>query len=137
MRGAYSAGALAAMEDVGLSHVFDSVYAESAGATNACYFLAEQASYGPRIYTEDLASRRFFNPLRVGRTLDIEYAIDVVVKRVKPLNVQKVLASASDLYVAVTSATTGASRLLDVRVPLLTPSKPLPQSCRFLMERLW
>jgi predicted patatin/cPLA2 family phospholipase len=123
MRGVYSGGCLVAMEELGLAGVFDQVYGESAGAINACYFLAGQGAFGIRIYLDDLTSLKFANPLRFGTMLDLDYAIDVVVKSLKPLNVQRVLASPSDLYIAVTSLKTGQSRLIDVkreRLPLLT-----------------
>src|SRR5262245_6066897 len=50
MRGAISAGALVALERLGLTSAFDEVLGESAGALNACYFLAGAAALGARIY---------------------------------------------------------------------------------------
>jgi len=73
MRGVVSAGALIAMERVSLTSVFDEVYGESAGAINACYFLAGKAAFGGRIYLEDLISSRFINPLRPGKILDMDF----------------------------------------------------------------
>src|ERR1035438_807636 len=123
MRGVYSGGVLVAMEGMGLTGVFDEVYAESAGATNSCYFLAGQAKYGSAIYLDDLTSLRFVNPFRLGRIIDIDFAIDVVVKSVKPLDVARVLASGSGLHIAITSALNGDARLVDAKrdgIPLLT-----------------
>jgi predicted patatin/cPLA2 family phospholipase len=122
MRGVISGGALVAMERLGLSDVFDEVYGESAGAINACYFLAHQASFGITIYLEDLPSLRFVNPLRLGRMLDLDYAIDEVVAHVKPLDVERVLQSRSRLSIAVTKADDATTRMVDVkkeRIPLL------------------
>jgi predicted patatin/cPLA2 family phospholipase len=123
MRGVVSGGALVAMERLGLCGVFDEVYGESAGAINSCYFLAKQAKFGSAIYLEDLTSLKFVNPLRVGTIIDLDYAIDVVVTSVKPLNVAAVLSSPSKLYIALTNALTGEARLVDVKrehIPLLT-----------------
>jgi predicted patatin/cPLA2 family phospholipase len=123
MRGVYSGGVLVAMEALGLTGVFDEVYGESAGATNSCYFLAGQAKFGSAIYLDDLTSSKFFNPCRIGKIIDIDYAIDVVVKCIKPLDVDRVLASGSGLHIAVTSALNGDARLVDAKrdgVPLLT-----------------
>lgn len=123
MRGIYSGGLLVGMEELGLADVFDQVYGESAGAINACYFLAGQGAFGIRIYLEDLTSLKFVNPLRFGTMLDVGYAIDVVVKSVKPLDVERVLRSPSDLYIAVTHGVTGQARVIDVKregIPLLT-----------------
>jgi predicted patatin/cPLA2 family phospholipase len=123
MRGVYSGGVLVAMEQMGLTSVFDEVYGESAGAINSCYFLAGQAKYGSAIYLDDLTSLRFVNPFRIGKIIDLDYAIDVVVKFVKPLDVGRVLASRSGLHIAITSALTGEARLVDAKregIPLLT-----------------
>ena len=81
MRGVVSGGALIAIERVGLTSVFDEVYGESARAINACYFLAGKAAFGGWIYLEDLTSFRFINPLRRGRTLDVDALIDEVMER--------------------------------------------------------
>jgi predicted patatin/cPLA2 family phospholipase len=123
MRGVYSGGALVALDRLGFNSVFDEVYAESAGAINACYFLSGQAQLGIRIYLEDLQTLRFVNPLRTTAVLDVDYVADVVLSQRKPLDASAVLASRSDLFVALTSALDGSARLVDVKreqVPLLT-----------------
>ena len=45
MRGVISCAALMALEELGMTDVFDEVYGASAGAVNAAYFLAGQAAY--------------------------------------------------------------------------------------------
>jgi predicted patatin/cPLA2 family phospholipase len=123
MRGVYSGGALVALEQLGFGKVFDEVYAESAGAINACYFLAGQTKLGIRIYLEDLQTPRFVNPLRFRAILNIDYVADVVLSHTKPLDVNAVLAARSHLFVALTNALDGAPRLVDTKrdsLPLLT-----------------
>ena len=123
MRGVYSGGVLVALDELGLNSVFDEVYAESAGAINACYFLSGQASMGIRIYTEDLQTLRFLNPLRARSIINIDYVTDVVLAHVKPLDMNAVLASKSNLFVAITNALDGSPRLVDVKhenLPLST-----------------
>jgi predicted patatin/cPLA2 family phospholipase len=122
MRGVISGGILVALEKLGLNSVFDEVYGESAGAINACYFLASQAAFGSRIYLEDLATPRFINPFRVNKIIDIDFLIDHVMTKVKPLCVNKVLYSRSKLFVSITNANNGTARVVDVKkedVPLL------------------
>jgi len=122
MRGVISGGALVGLEQAGLTGVFDEVYGESAGAINACYFLAGQAEFGCRIYAEYLASTRFVNPLRLGAILDIGYAIYDVVGGSMKLDVDAVLRGPSRLFVALTEVERGVSRLVDVKsegIPLL------------------
>jgi predicted patatin/cPLA2 family phospholipase len=123
MRGIYSGGALVALDQAGFTSVFDEVYAESAGAINACYFLAGQAQMGIRIYTEDLQTTRFINPLRTKAVINVDYIADVVLAQRKPLDTGRVLSSRSNLFVAITNALDGSSRLVDVKretPPLLT-----------------
>jgi predicted patatin/cPLA2 family phospholipase len=122
MRGVLSCGVLIALEHLGLSVVFDEVYGESAGAINACYFLAAQVAFGGRIYLEDLPSRRFINPLRVNKVLDIDFLIDQVMTHVKPWPVDKVFQARARLFVSLTNAHDGTARVVDVQhehMPLL------------------
>jgi predicted patatin/cPLA2 family phospholipase len=122
MRGVISGGALVALEKLGLCGVFDEVYGESAGAINACYFLAGQAEFGSRIYADYLSTLRFVNPLRLGTILDIGYAIYDVVGGSMRLDCDAVLRSPSRMFVALTEVERGVSRLVDVKsegIPLL------------------
>jgi predicted patatin/cPLA2 family phospholipase len=122
MRGVLSCGALIALEHLDLSAVFDEVYGESAGAINACYFLAAQVAFGGRIYLEDLPSPRFINPLRIHKILDIDFLIDHVMTYVKPLQVDKVLQARARLFISLTNAYNGTARVVDVKyesIPLL------------------
>ena len=122
MRGAISGGALVAMEHLGLSAVFDEVYAESSGAINSCYFLARQGDFGSAIYPDYLSSRRFVNPLRFGRVIDVDYAVRQVVGERRRLDVKGVLSAPSRLFVPLTDMRDGTSRLVDVKgedIPLL------------------
>ena len=114
MRGIYSGGALVKLDQLGFSSVFDDVYAESAGAINACYFLAGQAEIGITIYTEDLQTQRFINPLRPRAMLNVDYIAITVLRHVKPLDTEKVMKSRSRLFVAITNALDGSPRLVDV-----------------------
>jgi predicted patatin/cPLA2 family phospholipase len=123
MRGVMSGGSLIAMERLGLTSVFDEVYAESAGAINACYFLGGEAAFGGRIYLEDLTSIRFINPMRRGKLLDVDFLVDHVMSRVKPLPLERVLQARSRLFVSLTNVNDGTRRVVDVKkesVPLLT-----------------
>jgi len=122
MRGVVSGGALMALERLGLSGAFDEVHAESAGAINASYFLAGQTEFGSSIYRENLSSLRFVNPFRVGRILNVDYAIDEVVGKAKRLDTERVRTSPSDFFISLTDTAKGVRRVIDVRTsetPLL------------------
>ncbi|MDP2996870.1 MAG: patatin-like phospholipase family protein [Bryobacterales bacterium] len=123
MRGVISGGVLVAMERLGLTDVFDEVYGESAGAINACYFLAGQADFGASIYRDNLSSRKFVHPFRFGRILDLDYAIDQVVGKIKALDCEKVKRARSKLFVSLTNTQDGTGRIVDFQnenIPLLT-----------------
>ena len=115
MRGVISGGALIALERLGLTSAFDEVYGESAGAINACYFLAGATAFGGRIYREDLTSLRFINPVRRGKILDMDFLVDEVMTRIKPLPVERVMHSRSRLFVSITNARDGTGRVVDVK----------------------
>jgi predicted patatin/cPLA2 family phospholipase len=105
MRGVVSAGMVSALEDLGMTHAFDAVYGSSAGAINAAYFLAGQAKVGTSIYYEDINNRRFID-LRRALTrrpiVDLDFLIDEIARRRKPLAIDRVLGARSPLSVIAT-----------------------------------
>jgi predicted patatin/cPLA2 family phospholipase len=122
MRGVVSAGSLLALDQLGFREVFDEVYAASAGGVNAAYFLSGQGTLGMTVYFDDIANRRFINPWRVLKIVDVDYAYDDVVARRKPLDDGAVRASPVRFFLSVTDARSGANELLDVR----TRPEPIP-----------
>jgi predicted patatin/cPLA2 family phospholipase len=116
MRGVVSAGMVAGLEDAGFGQVFDAVYGSSAGALNGAYFLAGQAAFGARIYSEDINNRRFIDlsrPLRGQPIVDLDYLIDDVTMRRKTLRVDRVLESATPLVVMATDVASARPTPLD------------------------
>ena len=115
MRGVYSMGCLAELESRGLSDAFDVVVGASAGAINGAYFLAGQANEAVRIYVDLLSSRRFVNPLRIWKIVNIDYYVDVVLKDLAPLNVPAIFASPTRLDVVLTDAETAEAVIVSNR----------------------
>ena len=119
MRGAVSAGMVAGLESIGLLHCFDTVYGSSAGTINGAYFIAGQARYCTTIYYQDINNRTFINLARLfGDTpaLSLEFLLDAVAERIKPLHWDKVINSPIPL-IAV------ASSLIDGRAVALSSFK--------------
>lgn len=98
MRGAVSAGAAAAINLLGLSDAFDSVYGSSAGALIAAFFVSRQLN-GTIIYSDVIprAGKRFLDRgqllnamgLPVGENrpvLNLEYLLDDVIRNTVPLD---------------------------------------------------
>jgi predicted patatin/cPLA2 family phospholipase len=132
MRGIYSAGSLLGLEFLDLHDVFDHVYGTSAGAINAAYYLAHQGSFGITIYYQDINGCKFINPLRLTKIADIDYVYDEVIPRKKPLDVERILASRSRFFIALTDVDTGKSFLVQAQeastplVRILKASAALP-----------
>jgi predicted patatin/cPLA2 family phospholipase len=117
MRGVFSCGSGIALELLGLTRAFDEVYACSSGAINAAYFVAGQAAYSVSIYYDEVNNRDFINPLRINNILNMDFLFDEVIKKRKPLDVGRVLASPSKLRISITDANTGAGFLIDAQDP--------------------
>jgi predicted patatin/cPLA2 family phospholipase len=115
MRGVVSAGMVSALEALGLTHAFDAVYGSSAGAINAAYFLAGQASLGTTIYYEDINNRRFISMTRAFSRrpiLDLTFLLDDVMVRRKRLDAGRVLCGPTPFTILATSVETGSAAAL-------------------------
>lgn len=115
MRGIYSMGALAALEDAGLQGAFTVVVGTSAGAIDSAYFLAGQTQEALKLYAEQLSNRRFVNRWRLNKIVDIDYLVDVVMKQKLPLNLEALYKSATLLEVVVANAETGEEEVFTNR----------------------
>src|SRR5262244_248370 len=78
MRGVISCAALMALEELGMTSVFDEVYGASAGAVNAAYFLAGQAALATTIYYQKVNSTRFIRRLWHRPIVNIDALFDSV-----------------------------------------------------------
>ena len=113
MRGSTTAGGALALAHLGLSGLFDDVYATSAGVMNAAYYLSRQEDMGITIYFDDLATRAFYNPWRCWKVLDVDYVMEDVVKGRKRLDLERLRQSPSRLHVALLDRSTGESIVVD------------------------
>jgi predicted patatin/cPLA2 family phospholipase len=129
MRSVCSGAGAAALAQLGLSAAFDEVYATSAAVMNASYFLSDQPLLGMSVYFENCRNGRFKNPWRFWKVIDVDYIIDRVAAVEKPLDVNRVMASPSTLYISVCDSRTGEI----VNVNTRTASTPLLDVCRAAM----
>lgn len=109
MRGVVSAGMTAALEHLGMADCFDEVYGASAGAFNAAFLLAGQAAYLTALYLHGFGDPRFVSvrrALRKGPALELDYVIDDVWTRQRPLRFDRILASRISLHCTATDADT-------------------------------
>jgi predicted acylesterase/phospholipase RssA len=123
MRGVISCAGLMALEDLGMTDIFDEVYGASAGAVNAAYFLAGQAAYATSIYYQKINNTRFIRRLWHRKIVDIDDLFDSIIAGDRPLRIDRVLASKSRLFVTIADASTGEAFLglaQSSETPLLT-----------------
>ncbi len=117
MRGVYSMGALAALEEMGFCQCFDHLVGSSAGALNGAYFLTGQAAYGVETYIHYLSKKSFVNPFRVKRIVDIDYLVDQIGKRIRPLHLDTLLDSPTTLHISLTDHSHARTRWVTNRTP--------------------
>jgi len=117
MRAVYSMWALAALEEMGFGQCFDHVAGSSAGALNGAYFITGQASYGVETYIHYLTQRSFVNPLRLKRMVDIDYLVDHIGKKARPLRINKLLSAHTMLHISLTKCSDGQPRYVTNRTP--------------------
>lgn len=113
MKGAYGAGAVAALEALNYTKVFANVVGVSSGAPTAAYFLSGEVEKGIRVYTEDVCKRKFINVWRFWNQVNTFYVAGTLRGVTgKGVSSNKVLAAPSCLYIAVADFKTGKPILL-------------------------
>jgi len=112
MSGVAGAGAMIALQDLGLTHAFDAIYTYSAGFANASYLLGDATRLGTSIYYEDLIGRRFINLWRFWRIMDVRYLV-YVMKQIKPLPVARILQSSTELFIRLWNVGAGRTEYVE------------------------
>jgi predicted patatin/cPLA2 family phospholipase len=122
MRGAYSGGMVRALEEAGLRESFDEIFGTSAGAFNAVAFATGEGAGAAAIYADDLSGTRFIDFRRPltgrGRLIHLDYLINDVLVRSKPLDLDALSDSAVPVRPVATNAVTLAAHAFDdLRTP--------------------
>lgn len=111
MRGVVSAGMTAAIEQLGFTNAFDEVHGASAGAFNAAFLIAGQASYLAGLYQHGFGNPRFVSVRRVlrGRSLfNMDYVVNEVWRTQRPLRTDRILESEIKLHCTATDVESAA-----------------------------
>ncbi|HEY2769456.1 MAG TPA: patatin-like phospholipase family protein [Solirubrobacteraceae bacterium] len=109
MRGVVSAGMTAAIEQLGLRDAFDEVHGASAGAFSGAFLLAGQAAYLTSLFCCGFGDPKFVGVLRLvrsGALFDMDYVIDEVWTKQRPLRFDALLTSGIDFHATATDADT-------------------------------
>jgi predicted patatin/cPLA2 family phospholipase len=112
MRGVVSAGMASALDQLGLREAFDEVHGASAGAFNGAFFMAGQAAYMTSLYWRGFGDPRFVSLRRAlkgeGPAFDMDYVVDGIWARGRPLRIDVLLETAAELHCTATDADTAA-----------------------------
>ncbi|MGQ4597419.1 patatin-like phospholipase family protein [Nocardia sp. R6R-6] len=109
-RGAYSSGMVSALEELGLTAVFDAVYGTSAGAINGAWLLSGRAIRGMRSWTDPVIMRRAVDPARLLRgrpAFDLRYLVHQVYDGIEPMDFEAILANSTTFHPIATDIRTG------------------------------
>lgn len=112
MRGVYTGGALLALHLVRATRVFDVAYGTSSGAVNVGHFLSGNGHLKVATYYKALVDGKFFHPLRLHRVVDIDFFVDHVLRRMIPLELERVLAANTPLRIALLNCTDGCGEVV-------------------------
>src|ERR1700761_5881493 len=99
----------AAIEQLGLTNAFDEVHGASAGAFNAAFLIARQASYLTGLYQHGFGNPTFVSVRRVmrGRSLfNMDYVVNEVWRTQRPLHTERILSSEIELHCTATDVET-------------------------------
>jgi predicted patatin/cPLA2 family phospholipase len=111
MRGVVSAGMTAAIEQLGLTTCFDEIHGASAGAFNAAFLIAGQASYLTGLYQHGFGNPRFVsarNLVRGKSLFNMDYIVNEVWRTQRPLRTDRILSSEIELHCTATDVETAA-----------------------------
>lgn len=105
-RAVYTAGALSAVCDMNLPRPDMIIAASGSAPTSVCY-LTHQYDIIPKVWLESLSTRRFVNPWRFWKIVNIDYLIDIVLKQRNQLDMDKLAHSDIVLHIPLTDSKTG------------------------------
>jgi predicted patatin/cPLA2 family phospholipase len=101
----------AAIEQLGLRDAFDEVHGSSAGAFNCAFLLAGQAAYLAALYQHGFGDPGYVSvtrPLRGGPVFDMDYVIDHLWTRRRPLRFNEIEKSGIGLHCTATDTETAS-----------------------------
>ncbi len=132
MSGVFGAGVFTAFQEMNLYKKIKAIYAGSAGAINASYFLTKQVKLGASIYFDDLTNNfilpfnipggilqlfwnRYINRLhKINNVVNIDYIFEII-KYKKILNTKRLKKQSIKFYAKLLNTSNGKIEYFDVR----------------------
>ncbi len=107
MRCAYSAGVLYALLKNFPSFKPNILVGSSGSTGSLAYYVSKQSNEIRKIWTEEVSSNKFLNPLRLNMIMSIDYLIDVIFKIQEPLLIKHIMLSKQKLFISATNVKNG------------------------------
>ena len=107
MASCYVAGVTYALAKNFNSFKPDIVIGGSGSTGTLSYYVSGQSESIKNIWLNLLCNRKFINPFRFWRVIDIDYLIDDVFRKIDPLNAEKIYQSSIEYLISSTNHKTG------------------------------
>lgn len=109
MRSSYSMGALAELEQHPLSQRVTRLFGTSGGSLNLAYFVCGQSRAGVEDFSGVLCTRRFIDPRRFWKVVDVDFLVREVMEAYRTPNLKERLRGGPELQCGLTRWPDGAS----------------------------
>lgn len=126
-KGALLGGIAMALEDAGLTNVFDHAVGVSTGALGVWYFCAGESHRGGPAYYNEGVEDNYIRQLRPWRILDLKI-VDRIIRTEEPTDMNRLRAFPGDIHVGLTDAENGKGIFVDPR-KFQDPLTPVITSC--------
>ena len=105
-RAVYTAGSLYALCNIGIKKPDIIIAGSGSAGTSLCY-VSGQTEIIKKVWCESLSTKKFLNFWRFWKILNVDYLVDIVLKKNNPLNIEKIIKSSILVYLPVTDSKTG------------------------------
>jgi len=105
-RSVYTAGAIYALGKIKVVPPDIIIAASGSAPTIVCYITGQYETI-PKVWLESLSTKKFVNFFRLWKIVNIDYLIDVVIRKNNPLDIEKLQTSGIEVYFPLTSSATG------------------------------
>src|SRR5487761_935721 len=113
-RGVLMGGIALALEEAGLTNVFDHAVGCSTGALCVWYFCAGDAKKGSPVYYTEGVKDNYIRQLRPWRMLDLKI-VDRIIRKEEPINMDRFKAFPGEIHIGLTDYKTGKGIFVDPR----------------------
>ncbi len=126
-RGVFMGGMAVALEEAGLTNMFDHAMGCSTGALCACYFCAGESRKSVSGYYKEGVEDNYIRQTRPWKIFDLKI-VDRIIRKEEPLDINRLRAFPGKIHVGLTDAQTGEGLFIDPRT-FKDPLAPLTASC--------